>query len=65
MAAQPVAPPAPAHYVGAVPVSRIFLLISGICFVIASVCAAAVFHGPVLAWALGGVAAYVLAWAIG
>lgn len=51
-------PPAPSDQY-----SRILLVIAAICFIIAAVCAAHIFTGPVLAWALGGVAAYVLAWA--
>ena len=75
MAPQTPAPapaPAPApgpypagHYVvGSWPVSRIFLLISAICFIIAAVIVAGIFHGPWVAWALGGVASYLLALAV-
>jgi hypothetical protein len=62
--AQPVAPaPAQPRYVGAWPVSRVFLLIGAICLIIAAVCAAGIFTGPVSAWVIGAAACWFLAWA--
>lgn len=61
--------PAPARRVyvtsGAWPPSRLLILVSAVCFLIAALVAADVVSvGPWAAWALGGVSAWVLAYAV-
>jgi hypothetical protein len=43
---------------------RFLCFLGFICFVIAALIAGGVIHGPDLAWAFGGFAAWMLAWAV-